>query len=108
MTLLIAFAFTIFFTCLVLGICPTSAGIVNLCHSSGIHLRHIDHGSCQVESLATNVILPVEGGGDTYAGAPLLWVQQREVAELAVLHGRSSHSSWCVPLKKPVPTRLFR
>ena len=43
-----------------------------------------------------NAVLPLEAEASEagFAGAPLRWVQERELKELAVLRGQSAHSSW--------------
>jgi hypothetical protein len=52
-------------------------------------------GPREVESLAMNAVLPLEAEREPgFAGAPLRWVQERELKELAVLRGQSAHSSW--------------
>lgn len=51
-------------------------------------------GPREVDSLAMNAVLPLDAAEGMAGGAPLAWVQQRELNELAVLRGQSAHSSW--------------
>ncbi|KAL0018632.1 hypothetical protein WJX77_009530 [Trebouxia sp. C0004] len=51
-------------------------------------------GPKEVESLATNAVLPMQESFVDSDADPLQWIQEKELRELEVMRGHSSYTSW--------------